>query len=87
MECAPISIAVPELQAHVTALGGASQACFLHCCYRPFTKKTVLAFPTETRETSFNLYEKQTRFQPGLLGLNKFLKLQLYFCSVNLFFI
>lgn len=82
MECAPISIAMPELQVHVTVLGGASQACSVRCCYRPFTKKPILAFPTETWETSFNLYEKQTCFQPGLLGLNKFLKLQVFFFIV-----
>lgn len=62
----------------VTVLYGANQGCFVHCCYRAFTKSLIGVAHWNTGD-SCSPYRSKILFSNRSLCLNKFLKLQFCF--------
>lgn len=62
MECAPISTAMPEMQMHVTVLQCSLVPARVVLCIAVtgHSQKPYISIRTETEETLFYLYEKQT---------------------------
>lgn len=63
---------------NVTVLCGTNQGCFVHCCYRAFTKNLIGVAHWNTGD-SCSPYRSKILFSNRSLCLNKFLKLQFCF--------